>query len=249
MARLTEHLNDAAGSMDNSSSRPVAAVESNSPEWPHASDGGANSTILPLPILHHPCAWCTPRARLDELNRAFPGQVSHSLCTRCERALTVGQSARPRTSAGRFFARLGSWVLLGSLTLASSGFAQAPVDGASLPSFPDPVQIQASQAPGESGRVLHSLQVGFAALQIADLVTTERAIHSGNAVEGNVLMAPLVGSPVRFVAFKSGLVLGTVLLTNHIAKRSKLASVLLLATVDSVYAMAAVNNLHAARTR
>lgn len=29
------------------------------------------------------CSWCVPRPRLLELNRQYPGTVSHSLCPSC----------------------------------------------------------------------------------------------------------------------------------------------------------------------
>lgn len=38
---------------------------------------------LPLPILHRPCSWHTPKMELLRLNRTYPGQVSHTICESC----------------------------------------------------------------------------------------------------------------------------------------------------------------------
>jgi len=39
--------------------------------------------IPPRPILYALCAWHTPQAEIDALNLAYPGQVTHTMCTSC----------------------------------------------------------------------------------------------------------------------------------------------------------------------
>jgi hypothetical protein len=55
------------------------------------------AAVMPLTTV---CAWCTPRAELEAMNRQFPSQVSHGCCKPCQqRVLAEAQRARAeRTS-------------------------------------------------------------------------------------------------------------------------------------------------------
>jgi hypothetical protein len=45
--------------------------------------------VSPSTILLRVCAWCTSRAELDRLNRAYPAQISHGLCVACAAQLAA----------------------------------------------------------------------------------------------------------------------------------------------------------------
>lgn len=43
-------------------------------------------------VLQSVCAWHTPKPELDRLNRAFPGQISHSMCAACRVLFEAGEA-------------------------------------------------------------------------------------------------------------------------------------------------------------
>lgn len=78
-------------------------------------------------------------------------------------------------------------------------------------------QLAAMRAPDKRG-LNPLLTLGPLAAQMADAVTTQNALHSGTAHEGNPAMEPLADNPAEFYAVKAGIGLGTGLLANKLAK-------------------------------
>lgn len=104
---------------------------------------------------------------------------------------------------------------------------------------PAAVDLPPAQKP--RGALITSMYVSFAALQGLDVHSTLLAVDRG-AREGNPMMATLVDHPAAFVAFKAGTAAGVLLLTDHIRRHNRLASIVIMTAANSAYAIVVANN-------
>jgi hypothetical protein len=111
-----------------------------------------------------------------------------------------------------------------------------------------PVRVFAQQQPQppSSHRPLVPMYVSFAVLQALDVHSTTRALNAG-ASEGNPLMRGVAHQPAALMAVKAGGAASTIWLTHKLARRSKTGAFIVMAAVNSAYAMVVAHNYRAAR--
>ncbi len=110
-----------------------------------------------------------------------------------------------------------------------------------------PARVFAQQpAAPSSTRPLVPLYVSFAVLQALDVHSTTRALNAG-AVEGNPLMRGVADQPAALMAVKAGGAASTIWLTHKLARRSKTGAFVVMAAVNSAYAMIVAHNYRAGR--
>jgi hypothetical protein len=106
-----------------------------------------------------------------------------------------------------------------------------------------------AQEPGTvapATRSLVPLYVSFAALQALDVHSTTRALNGGGA-EANPLMRGVAHQPAALIAMKAGGAASTIWLTQKLAKRSRTGAFVVMAAVNSAYAMVVAHNYRATR--
>jgi hypothetical protein len=102
-----------------------------------------------------------------------------------------------------------------------------------------------AQAPHESAdqtaALRRSLYVSFAVLQALDARSTLAALRNGGA-EANPLMAGAASNPGALLAVKMGAGAATIFVAEHVAKRNPVASLLIMAAMNSAYATIVAHN-------
>ena len=98
--------------------------------------------------------------------------------------------------------------------------------------------LVAAPASAQSGPIAHALEAGFVGLQVADLVTTRRAVQSGTGHEAN----PLMAQPSVAVALKAGASVVLVAAMEHWRQRHPKAAWVTLAVLDAGYAAIVARN-------
>jgi hypothetical protein len=110
-----------------------------------------------------------------------------------------------------------------------------------------PVRAFAQDIPGQTAnRALVPLYVSFAALQALDVHSTMRALDGG-AVEGNPLMRGVAQQPAALIGVKAAGAASTMWLAHKMSKRNKIGAVVVMAAVNSAYAMVVAHNYRATR--
>jgi hypothetical protein len=94
--------------------------------------------------------------------------------------------------------------------------------------------------------VLLPLYASFAGLQALDAHSTMRALENGGT-ERNPLLGDLAGQPAALFALKAGVTASTILLTERLRPKHRVAAIALMAALDSFYAMVVVHNYRVAR--
>jgi hypothetical protein len=115
-----------------------------------------------------------------------------------------------------------------------------PTAASEAPPFPGP----ASERPAP----LMGLYVSLATLQTLDFVSTRKALNAGG-VEGNPLVAPLVGSPVGFLALKAGVTGATVYVSERLWKRNRAAAVVTMIGLNAAYGAVVAHNYRVAASQ
>jgi hypothetical protein len=110
------------------------------------------------------------------------------------------------------------------------------------PSHPHPLTL----APSHRRTFEVPLYVSFAALQALDFHSTRRALASGAGREGNPAMAGLVHRPAAFAAVKAATAAGVIYLAERLRTRSRLASIVVMSAVNSMYAVVVAHNYRVA---
>lgn len=85
------------------------------------------------------------------------------------------------------------------------------------------------------------LYASFLALYALDLRTTVQALNAGG-VEANPLLRNIVGNRAGFVALKAVATTGVIVVTEHMRARGRLAPFVIMAAVNSAYAIVVANN-------
>ncbi len=98
---------------------------------------------------------------------------------------------------------------------------------------------------GRRPAALLPLYTLFGALQVADLVSTERALAGGSAREANPVVAPFSTNVGAMLAVKAGSTAATILLAERLWRKDRFAAVVLMAGVDCAYAVIAAHNFKA----
>lgn len=113
-------------------------------------------------------------------------------------------------------------------------------------------QVPAPRFPNTSAPkpspLLASLYASTAILQGLDLHSTFKAFDAG-ASEANPVMSGLSNHRAAFAATKVAMAVSTILATRHLAKRNKVAAIVSLVAINSVYAMVVRHNYNVARGR
>jgi hypothetical protein len=121
-------------------------------------------------------------------------------------------------------------------------FAQAAAPGVSTTTAP-PLKTRATNDAGRGALV--PLYVSFATLQMLDAHSTIRALDAGG-VEANPLMRGVADRPAALVALKAGVAASTIVLTDRLRRRNKVGAIVLMAALNSAYAVVVSNNYRAA---
>ena len=95
--------------------------------------------------------------------------------------------------------------------------------------------------------VMTSLYATTAAMQMMDVRSTLSAFKNG-ATEANPMMMAIVKNKGAFIAFKAGIAMSTIWSAHSMAKRNKVGAILMLAAVNSAYAMVVNHNYQVARS-
>jgi hypothetical protein len=90
------------------------------------------------------------------------------------------------------------------------------------------------------------LYASFAGLQALDAHSTMRAIRAGGR-EANPLLRDLANRPAGLLALKAGVTASTIFLTEKMRVKNRVGAMVVVAALDSVYAMVVVHNYRAVR--
>jgi hypothetical protein len=99
----------------------------------------------------------------------------------------------------------------------------------------------APRSSGPASGAMWALYTATIAMQALDYHSTMSGLRGG-AVEANPLMTNVTKNRTAFLAVKAAVATGTILAARSIAKRSKLAAVVMLVAVNSAYAYVAMHN-------
>jgi hypothetical protein len=134
-----------------------------------------------------------------------------------------------------------------SAAAAATEIAMAPASPEGGVSFlPETNPVNLLEAPARRPPALIPLYVSLASLQAWDTALTLRGIRNG-AREVNPAMAGVVKSPPAFIAMKAGVTAASVIAAEGFRKRHPVASVVLLAAVNSAYAVIVTHNYRVTR--
>jgi hypothetical protein len=89
---------------------------------------------------------------------------------------------------------------------------------------------------------LKKLYVGYAALQIGDIITTTKAINRG-AREGNPLISDVAHSPMALVGLKAAAGVGMVVAIEKLRQKHPVAASVTLIAINATLAAVTINNV------
>jgi hypothetical protein len=144
-------------------------------------------------------------------------------------------------------------VSLGYASFAPAAPSFLPTLGASVPLVDldqlgrPPVPPATSRVDRGSSRLLNSLYASTAVMQALDVHSTLSVLGNGG-VEANPMMSGLTRNKAAFIAVKAAVATSTILATRQIAKRNKVAAVVTLVAINSVYAIVASHNYRVANS-
>jgi hypothetical protein len=87
------------------------------------------------------------------------------------------------------------------------------------------------------------LYASYAALQIVDVHSTNRALDRGG-VEANLLMRGVAGSPLPLTLVKASAAASTIYLVERVRRRSRMGAMLTMVGLNSAYAIVVATNYH-----
>jgi len=150
-------------------------------------------------------------------------------------SLTPGDTADVREPAG----------LVLQDSPAISGRAE-PIDFQSLP-IDTPLTLQPpADRSSRRGLLITSLYVSFIALQALDAHSTIRALDRG-ARESNPMIAPFAENTAALIALKAGTAAGVIYMTDRVRRHNRVASIVIMAAANSVYATIVARNYRVAQ--
>ena len=132
------------------------------------------------------------------------------------------------------------------------------IDGATAPATTDsaasalPVSVTLSGrewvAANRRPSLLPGLYASFAALQMFDVYSTQRAI-AGGAREANPMMKTVVGNKPTFYAVKAVSTVAPMLLAERLWKQNKIAAIAVMAASNGIMAVVATHNASVLKTQ
>jgi hypothetical protein len=105
----------------------------------------------------------------------------------------------------------------------------------------DPLPAWAVDRPQQRPAALQVLYGSYAALQVADIVSTRRALAAG-ATEANPLMKSAAGSSGAMLAVKAASAAGTIYLAERTWKKHRTGAIVLMAILNGVSAAVVAHN-------
>jgi len=90
------------------------------------------------------------------------------------------------------------------------------------------------------------LYLSFAALQVADVASTVRALDSGGQ-EANPLVSSFADSSAKMLVVKAGATAGTIYLTERLWKKNRPAAIVLMAALNGAYGAIVAHNYRQAQ--
>jgi len=114
-------------------------------------------------------------------------------------------------------------------------------------SSPPATATDAAKTPDRPAPLL-GLYVSLATLQALDFASTRTALNAGG-VEGNPLVAPLLASPIGFLALKAGITGATIYVSERLWKKNRRAAVLTMIGLNAGYAAVVGHNYRVAASQ
>lgn len=111
---------------------------------------------------------------------------------------------------------------------------------------PTPGAVTLPPSVGRRMTTVNLLCASFAALQVADLHATYRAMGYG-AREANPLMSGIAGNKAAMIGFKAGATAATIYLVQKFGVKNRTAATIFMVVANSAYAMIAAHNYRMAR--
>jgi hypothetical protein len=102
------------------------------------------------------------------------------------------------------------------------------------------LDVRASK-PAARGPIFATLEASYIGLQALDVVSTLSALDKGH-VEANPLMRGLATEPAALAAVKAAATGGTVLLARRLARRNRMAGIVVMAALDGAYSYIVARN-------
>jgi len=131
-------------------------------------------------------------------------------------------------------------------TLFTAAAADTPAQPAPAVASGAPGEFRQVQTPSVLNGSLVALYASTVTLQMLDVRSTYAVIARGGA-EGNPMMVGVVQSKPAFIAVKMGIAASTILAARAMAKHNKVAAVVTLVALNSVYASVVAHNYNLAR--
>jgi hypothetical protein len=136
--------------------------------------------------------------------------------------------------------------------LSFASIVLAPTSAAhdvDVPAMPAPtVTPRVSFSEGSSHfRIMTPMYAATATLQLLDMHSTLQVVRQGGG-EANPLLQGVVAHPAAFAAVKAGIAAGMIYSASRMARHNKLAAVLTMAAMNSVYAVVVAHNYQLARS-
>lgn len=125
-------------------------------------------------------------------------------------------------------------------TLFTSSQAVSPA--APVVTAETPAPGHDAQGPSALSRSIVALCVSSAVLHALDVRSTYAVIERGGA-EGNPMLAGVVPNKAAFIALKAGVAVSTIFAATQVAKHHKVAGVVTLIALNSVYASVVAHNV------
>ena len=116
--------------------------------------------------------------------------------------------------------------------------AQRPID----------IAMPRSDGAGAGTSIRRVMYVSFAALQVMDLVSTNKAISAG-AVEANPAMSGIVKNKGAFMAVKVGTAAAAAFFSEKLAKNHPRRATIVMAVLNTVYAGVVAHNYRVAKAQ
>lgn len=98
---------------------------------------------------------------------------------------------------------------------------------------------------GRDSAMMISLYASTAVVQALDIHSTLAGLDKG-AYEANPIMAPLTRNKAAFIGVKAAVAAGTILAAREMAKKNKVAAIVTLVAMNSLYAYVAHHNYRVA---
>ena len=110
-----------------------------------------------------------------------------------------------------------------------------------------PVDLIAPRSEGSfSTSIRRSMYVSFAALQVMDGISTRRAL-SGGATEANPMMSGIARNSAVLFAVKAGTAAATTFFAERLARKNPKAATIMMAVLNTAYAVIVAHNYRVAR--